>query len=424
MKNVLFIVYYFPPMGGSGVQRPLKFIKYLPKYGWNPIVVTPEPGMYHTFDTSLADELSELDVEIHRVKARTPFHMAGNKAREVRFIPDRIAGLVRYVSNFFLLPDNKIAWIKPAVEEIRNIISGKKIDVILSTAPPYSNHLIGAEIRKEFDIPLVLDFRDDWLENHLITYPSRFHKKKMAKIESECLQMADKIIALNDSMKISIESRLSSPVSVSVIPHGFDREDFAGKYPDKHPGKFWMMYSGLFYGENQPDTFLKAVDLALESAPHMREQLLLQFQGGLDQRHLSLIAELSLTDITRDFGYVKHEEAIQNLINADTLWFIVGHKRNYEKVTIGKMYEYMATKKPILALIREGAAAKQLREYGASYIVNPENTREAADKILEIWDQWGKKSFPVTNSCFVAQYDREKLTEGLADVFNALSFGK
>ncbi len=424
MKNVLFIVYYFPPMGGSGVQRPLKFIKYLPKYGWHPIVVTPEPGMYHTFDESLAEELTKMDVEIHRVNARTPFHLAGTTAREVNFIPDKIAKIVRYISNFFLLPDNKIAWIKPAVEEIRNIISAKNIDVIFSTAPPYSNHLIGAEIRKEFDIPLVLDFRDDWLENHLVSYPTRFHKKKMAKIESECLKTADKIIALNDSMKKSIESRLTNPVSVDVIPHGYDLEDFADKYPDMHQGKFWMLYSGLFYGENQPDTFLKAVAQALEFAPYMREHLVLQFQGGLDQRHQSLITELSLTDITRDLGYVKHEEAVKNLINADVLWFIVGHKRNYEKVTIGKMYEYMAAKKPILALIREGAAAEQLRKYGASYIVNPENIRDLAAKILEIWDQWKNGIIPVTNSLFVTQYDREKLTEDLADVFNTLNSGK
>lgn len=424
MKNVLFIVYYFPPMGGSGVQRPLKFIKYLSEFGWNPVVVAPEPGIYHTFDESLSDELSEMNVDVHRVDAKTPFHLAGNKAREIDFIPDRMAKAARYVSNFFLFPDNKKAWIKPAVEKIRDIISEQKIDIIFSTAPPYSNHLIGAEIRKEYDIPLVLDFRDDWLENHLITYPTPFHKMKMAKIESGCLRTADQIIALNDSMKKSIESRLLHPVSVDVIPHGYDGEDFAGKLPVKHPGKLWMLYSGLFYGENQPDVFLKAVAQALKNAPNMRERLVLQFQGGLEPRHQSLIEELSLSEITSDLGYVKHDEAVQNLINADVLWFIVGHKHHYEKVTIGKMYEYMATQKPILAMIREGAAAQQLREYGPAYVSNPGSVLDTTEKILEIWKQWENGNFPVTNSRFVAQYDRKKLTAGLADVFNKLCSDK
>ena len=172
------------------MQRPLKFVKYLRQYGWNPIVLAPEPGMYHTFDESLERELDEMDIEVHRVKGGTPFHKLGGKSKQVSFIPEWLNKPLRIVSSFFWLPDNKIGWIKPAFAKAHELIAKHSIDAIFSTAAPYSNHIIAAQLKQNTGLPVVMDMRDDWLESHLITYPTGYHKKKMAHIEQATLSKA------------------------------------------------------------------------------------------------------------------------------------------------------------------------------------------------------------------------------------------
>jgi len=199
VKSVLFIVYYFPPMGASGVQRPVKFIKYLPEFGWKPIVLTPQPGAYHTFDQSLVEEVSGEHIQIERVEGKTPFHVAGGNPKEIK-IPEKLASILRSISQFFWIPDNKTGWIKPALEKARQIINSTDVDIdlIYSTAPPYSNHLIAAQLKKEFGLPVVMDLRDEWLLSPLISYPTRFHRSKMARIEKKTLATADLVTVINE----------------------------------------------------------------------------------------------------------------------------------------------------------------------------------------------------------------------------------
>jgi len=421
MKNVLFIVYYFPPMGSSGVQRPLKFIKYLRNYGWNPIVLAPQPGAYHTFDQSLQEELDSLEVEVHRVDAKTPFHYLGKSPQTVNFIPDRIARLGRLASSFFWLPDNKTGWIAPAVQKGEEIIRDNKIDLIFSTAPPYSNHLIATTLKKKYQLPVILDFRDDWLESHLITYPTRYHKKKMARIEHECLNHADAVTVLNNKMIESFRSRTDNDKPIYLIEQGFDPDDF--DYEQREltnefkPVKMRFLYSGIFYGDNQPDPFLKALYIALEEKDEMKDDIELMFQGGLEQRHLQLINELGLKNLTHNLGYVPHRESTNNLLKADVLWLIVGMRKNYEYVTTGKFFEYITTEKPILGLAREGVLTRYLENYKAGYIAHPGNIDEIKKVILEIYTDWKEKRLPSPDEEFINRFNRKKITEKLAKIF-------
>ncbi|MDZ7806549.1 MAG: hypothetical protein U5K71_05495 [Gracilimonas sp.] len=147
MKNVLFIVYYFPPLGGSGVQRPLKFIKYLREFGWNPVVICPEPGAYPYYDDSLLEELENLSIEVHRTKANTPFHMPFLKERKL-ILSERLAETGRRLSKLFMYPDNKKGWIEPAVKKATELAQTHDFDVIFSTAPPFSDHLVASELKE------------------------------------------------------------------------------------------------------------------------------------------------------------------------------------------------------------------------------------------------------------------------------------
>lgn len=419
-KNVLVIAYYFPPMGGSGVQRVLKFVKYLRDFGWNPIVLCPEPGAYHTFDTSLEDELNSFEVEVHRVAANTPLHKMGGQ-KTVK-LPVFVEKTLRAVSTFFWLPDNKKGWIEPALYKASEIIEGKRIDVIFATAPPYSNFILAKQMKELFNIPVVMDFRDDWLESHLFNYPTKWHYSKMKNIESETLRAADQVITINQYIASAIDAREIAPTKAKVITHGFDSEDFTelnNSFQKKE--KLTFLYSGTFYPESGPEVFLKAFASLLEAHPELRDKAELQFQGGLNELHKSLIKNLKLDAIVKDFGYVNHGESVKNLMNADILWLNNSHSKKSFTISLSKTYEYMATLKPVLALIPEGDTKETLKSYKASFIVNPVDEKALKDKILNIFQLWSEDALPVPDKEYVMKFDRKGLTSELASIFNVIS---
>lgn len=417
MKNVLFIVYYFPPMGGSGVQRPLKFIKYLRQYGWNPIVLCPDPGAYHTFDTSLNEELKSLDVEVHRVGGNTPLHVAGNKSIT---LPSFVENTLRKISASLWLPDNKKGWIKPGFEKALQIIEEKNIELIFSTAAPYSNLMLAANLKVKTGLPTVMDLRDEWLESHLIYYPTDWHKRKMANIEKDTLDKADVITVINDAYLESFGNRFPDK-DIRVVTQGYDPGDFKEVPKAGKKSKLRLLYSGLFYGDRKPDLFLKAVRNILNGNTGLESVLELQFQGGLSSETHEVIKTLNLTHIVKDFGYVDHKEAVKNLLTADALWLMIGHLKNADKVTVGKMFEYFGAKKPILALIPEGNGRELLIQYGAAYFAHPHSIEEIQAEIEALIADYENSKLPDPNNEFVGQFNRERIAGELAQIFTVIS---
>lgn len=417
-KNVLVIAYYFPPMGGSGVQRVLKFVKYLRRFGWNPIVLCPEPGAYHTFDTSLEDELNSYEIEVHRVAANTPLHKIGGQ-KTIK-LPVFVEKALRTVSTFFWLPDNKKGWVEPALNKAKEIIEEKRIDVVFATAPPYSNFILAKRIKELFNIPIVMDFRDDWHESHLINYPTNWHYSKMKRLESETLRTADQVITINQFIASAIDDRKVTARKAKVITHGFDSEDFTETVSTQKE-KLVFLYSGTFYPESGPEVFLKAFASLLETHPELRNKVELQFQGGLNEIHKSLVKSLKLDSLVKDFGYVGHLGSVKNLMQADILWLNNSHSRKSHTISLSKTYEYMATLKPILALIPEGDTKETLKPYKASFIVNPVDEKAIQDEILNIFELWSNDSLPVPDTNYVMKFDRKSLTSELASIFNVIS---
>ncbi len=417
MKDVLFILYYFPPMGGSGVQRPLKFIKYLRKYGWNPIVLCPEPGAYHVFDESLKKELDDLSIEVHIVKGNTLLHKSGNRKLN---LPSWLERILRRISLFFWLPDNKKGWIKEGFQKAKEIIANQDIELVFASAPPYSNLMLADEIKKAFDIPVVMDFRDDWLESHFIEYPTRFHRSKMERIERKTLGNADGLVTINKYIANSLASRTST--RVDIIPQGFDPEDFKAHSGDsKTNKKVTFLYSGTFYEQSGPDIFLQAVARFLEKRPEYKTRIELQFQGNISDSNRKLFAQNGLEDVVREFGYVSHKRSVQNLLKADILWMNNSHKKRPEAISFGKTYEYMASNKPILALVPNGDAKDILQNYGAAYIEDPEDVESISLTMERIIKDIEENTLPEPNKEFISKFDREELTEQLAKLFDEIS---
>ncbi len=424
MKNVLFIVYYFPPMGGSGVQRPLKFVKYLREFGWNPIVICPEPGAYQFFDETFEEELDKLNLEIHRVKGGTLFHIMGGGRKSTGLITGNFAKSLRWISNRIYFPDNKKGWIKPALETAEKILKERKINLVFSTAPPFSNHIIGKRIKDKFGIPLVTDYRDLFVENQFYKRLSESDFRKRKELENSWLEKSDGIAVLDNHAKSIIEKKENYiDLNIKVIPHGFDHEDYSDdlesglKY---QKGKINFLYSGLFYESNQPDIFLKAINELLKERPELKKSIALHFQGGLDSRIVNLIRRFSFDDMVFDYGYVKHDQAVTNLKHADFLWMISNFDKDLQQIKSGKLFEYTGSGKPILGLVYKGEAQSHLDQYGAGFWAEPDDLINIKERIGEIIELWDKNKLPEANNKFISQFNRKKITGDLASFFDEI----
>jgi len=219
-----------------------------------------------------------------------------------------------------------------------------------------------------------------------------------------------------------VADRMEGLTEVIEISHGFDPADFyfnTGQ-PNTNTTKFSILYSGIFYGERQPYSFLKAVRLAIDEKPELKNVIDLQFQGGLNKEHFALIDELNLQNYITNFGYIPHKDAVQNLMKADVLWFIIGHKTHSDKITAGKIFEYFGAAKPIFALLPEGSGKRLLTEYQSSYIASPYDIGQIKIKLLEMYDDWKNGTMPTPNQSFIARYNRKNITKELSKEFNRL----
>jgi len=413
-------VYYFPPMGGSGVQRPLKFAKYLKKLGWEPIVVAPEPGLYHTFDESLVSEMEESAIRVERVKNRSlfkPLKKSKSQLRQSRWK----SSVLKWITSWFFLPDNKKGWIDDAVKKCGQIINKETIHAVFATAPPYSNLVAAKKLKDQTGIPVVMDLRDDWLESHLINYPTKWHYNKMQDIEQETLAGADHITVVNDYYRQKIMKRMGDNCPpVTTIPNGFDKNNFEQAIPGGDSRSFTILYSGLFYGSRKPDWFLQSVRIVMARNTEFRDCIEIQFQGGLDQAHWKTINRLELTTVVTDFGYVEHQNAVQNLVNADLLFLTLGERDYIDAVTPGKVFEYMGSLKPIIAYIPDGVTRDLLSEYGAAKYVEIRDTEKGADTIEQMFELWKRNELPSGNREFVEQFERFNTARVLSEVLEGV----
>lgn len=436
LKELLFIVYFFPPMGGSGVQRPLKYVKYLNQFGWKPIILVPEPGLYHSFDSSLEQELKKLIeqdcAQLYRVKGGTPLHW---KSSRWQWRPDtRLEKWLRRLSHFFFLPDNKKAWIKQGLLQAEEIVKKHSIKAIYATAPPYSNLLLAAKLKAQFTIPVIMDFRDDWLESHLITYPTPIHKMLMKRYESRTITQADTVIAINEPIANAIGQRYPSLPRVAVQTHGYDPDDFdSSLYPEYGIQKkaitdqqaasqetTRILYSGTFYSHSGPAMFFRAVSELIKKKPNLSSFLELHFQGSPIRPYLPLITELGLQNIVYSHGYVPHKEAILRMQQASILWLNNEHKKHKNTITLSKTYEYMATRRPIIALIPDGDTKKILKNYSRSYIAPPDDIKKVISCISTAIHDVQMESIKSLDEKFLEAFTRKTITQSLAQELDAL----
>ncbi len=423
LRRVLVIAYYFPPMGLSGVQRTAKFVKYLPDAGWEPTVLTCEPGGYFAFDHSLLEEIEDAGIEIIRTRGWDPTRLF--RGKEVVTLPDehRRRWFATF-SQFLFAPDNKIGWFSAARRAGLEALDRLQHDAIFSTAPPYTSHLVGRSLSVRTGTPLVLDFRDDWLGNPRHAYPTSLHRSVSAKLERNALQTADRVVAVNEFIRRNLLHRnlgVVDPEDVVVISQGYDPRDFERKgSADLVSERFTLVYAGVFYDAQTPDYFLHGLADLLSRRPELRDRIEAVFVGLLPVSAAEVIARLGLDPVVRHTGYLPHDDAIAYLCASDVLWMTVGRAQGAETISTSKLFEYFGARKPVLGLVPSGAARDALQRYEAAEIVEPDAVSEISAAIERLFEAWENNRLPVPKRSTIEQFDRRKLAKSLGTLFDGV----
>ncbi len=385
MKRVLVITYYWPPSGGSGVQRWLKTSKYLPQSGWEPVIYTPENPDVNSVDESLLKDVSP-ELKVIKRKIREPYaaykFLTGKKKGEhlqANIVSSEKKGFVQKLSahiraNWFI-PDPRCWWIGPSVKYLSKLIEGgERFDAVISTGPPHSMHLIAREIHKVFNIPWIADFRDPWTRifyfKHLGLSAKSLRKHK--ELERSVIAEADRVTVVSSQMKTEYSQGEFETFKdkVEIIPNGYDPEDFDSveKAPDAE-GKFVVAHTGLMPESANPDKLWKVLGDMAKSDKDLKEKLMVVTMGQTDGSVKKDIAENGLSDNFKDLGYVPHAQSVAWQKRADILLLPLRKEEESKAILTGKFFEYLASGNNILAFgPTDGDLARSLKETGSGII--------------------------------------------------------
>lgn len=425
MKKVLIISYYFPPVGGAGVQRVLKFVKYLPQLGWEPIVLTVKNIQYPAHDASLLEEIPK-EAKIHRSGSFDPLRVIYLLKKPFRRSKNYSTGFKKNshfkprLCKFISLPDNKIGWLFFAVIKGLRLAKKNKIDLIFSTSPPPSAHLAGLFLKKFLKVPLVVDFRDSWETSLEEKAPTFLHSWFQKKLERKILDNAASVITVNEQIQTLLQNRYPKVLSTAIITNGYDEEDF-NNFREEKPENFTIVYLGTFNRINDPLPFFQALsELSQEITEFKNQVKFVQMGMFLDFNLPELVKKFGLENMVDLKGYLTHKESLKQLSSASTLLLITTDSPGAEVLTTGKIFEYFRTGKPILGVLPpSGAAASLIKETKAGMIVSPKNILGIKQILKDYFRKWASSELKVElDQEKLRQFERKYLTGKLADLFN------
>ncbi len=411
MRKVLVVAYYFPPQGGAGVQRTLKFVKYLPEFGWQPVVLTTKhAGKLQ--DPSLVSEIPE-NVKIYR----TP----------VLLLPSALPWRVRrFITQWLLLVDEQLGWFPFAVHTGQRIIREEAFSLMYTTSAPYTDHLIGLQLKRQTGLPWFADFRDPWADNFSAAYATRWHHQQIHKLERLVFQTADRIGVTSERQREFYIHKYGALIGTKIltITNGYDAEDLIALTPQKQcdPTRFTLTYVGSLYGKRQTaQYFFQGLKRALDAGDIPAASIKIYFVGNIGQETLQLVEKLNLSDVVSLKGYASHRESIRFLISADALLLILGQGPHSELVIPSKVFEYLPTQRPILALVPPGATRDLLYEAGFERTVAPEDIENIAVNLTALYCSWKTGELDARlDATVIRNYERRTLTAKLVDAFNEI----
>lgn len=421
MKKVLIITYYWPPAGGPGVQRWLKFVKYLPEFNIEPIVYIPENPTYPILDYGLVDELPK-NVAILKQKIIEPYGLSAlfskksTKGISSGIIPNQkkqssLQKILLWIRGNIFIPDARILWVNPSVRLLSKYIQDHNIDTIITTGPPHSLHLIGLKLKNKLNIKWIADFRDPWttIGYHKALKLSNYSNKKHLKLESQVLNIADQIIVTSPTTKLEFQ-RLTKKL-ITVITNGYDEEPKNTGGLDK---KFTLAHIGSFLSERNPIILWESLQEILIEIPEFKAHFQLKLIGKISNEVLSEINHFNLTEYCNNLGYISHQEAINEQLKSQVLLLIEIDSEETKSIIPGKIFEYITSRRPIIAI---GPKYSDFEE-----IINKTKTgrffnyteKEVLKQTIILYFDTFLKNELLVNPIGIEQYSRKNLTQKLS----------
>ena len=426
-KKILIITYYWPPAGGPGVQRWLKFVKYLPEFGIDPIVYIPKNPLYPILDDDLIGDVAT-NTKIIKHKIFEPFGIAnflsGNKSTKLSsgIIPktnNQSFGekIMLWIRGNLFIPDARIFWVKPSVKFLEKYILENDIKTIITTGPPHSLHLIGLRLKSKCDVKWIADFRDPWTT---IGYQKQlritsFVKTKHQKLEKNVLQSADQIIVTSPSTKKEFRPITSKPIT--VITNGFDHEITADISLDK---KFTIAHIGSFLSERNPEILWQVLSELILVNIEFQKHFELKLVGKISREILATINNFGLTKYVNNLGYISHLESIQHQNKSQVLLLIEIDSIETRCIIPGKLFEYLSAKRPIISIGPKGSDMQQIIENtNAGFFVDYSQKDELKSQIMTLFDNFLNNNLHL-KSVNIEQYSRRNLTSKLANLIKSI----
>lgn len=423
MKKILIITYYFPPAGGPGVQRWLKFVKYLPDFGVQPHVYVPENPTYPIVDEKLNGEISDQAIIIKK-KILEPYGLASvfskNKTKKISsgIIPNKkkqgfLEKLFLWVRGNLFIPDARVLWVKPSVKFLEPYLRENGIDTVITSGPPHSLHLIGLALKQQSNIRWIADFRDPWttIGYHQSLRLSASSERKHRQLESQVLNTADLILVTSKTTKIEFEAITKQPIE--VITNGYDNEKIAKQTPDE---KFTLAHIGSFLSDRNPRILWKALRELTKENKQFANDFELKLIGAVSNEILQTIEEFKLTKYVNNLGYVSHDQAIAHQRKSQVLLLVEIDSAATKSIIPGKLFEYMVSERPILAIGPEDSDfAEIITQTNTGAFFMYDEKQRLKEQILAYYEQFldGRlQSHPVG----LQQYSRKNLTEKLANL--------
>lgn len=443
-KNILIVSYIFPPIGGSGVQRTLKFTKYLYELGWNPIVVTTDEVILpYSKDYSLLKEIP-IEVQVIRIKHDkfSPEELNRDEISEILMLQQglldnnlfyeyikKIKQNVNKERKMLLNPDNSIIWANKVLREICNIVDMKNIDIIYTTSGPYSDHIIGYYLKKKFQIPWVADFRDEWTNNlELNLDKNSFVYKIQRNMEEKIVQLADKILTVTPlHTENYIKSFEIANDKVCTITNGYDEHDFINIQTENIKNdKFIIAYNGTMYSKRNPYSVILALNSLISKNLVNKEKIELHFTGYCEISVLKKIRYYDKYNICRFNEYLDHKESLYEASKSDVLLLILGKDERYKEVYTGKVFEYLRLYKPIIALSPQNSVVEKLLvETNTGVNVEDGNIKKIGTAILKCYNSWLNNEILFKyRKEKIQKYERKELTKKLENILNSLLYRK
>jgi len=426
MRKFLIITYYWPPSGGSGVQRWVKFCKYLPAQGWEPVVYTPENPEAPATDRSLEEDIPECATVVKR-RIREIYSIykkfSGGKAGEVNPINHQKKSFAKRVAmwvrgNFFI-PDPRKGWVRPSVSFLKKYLKENPVDVIVTTGPPHSMHLIGRKLSKATGIPWVADFRDPWTKifyfKHLSL--SSMARKRHEKLEKQVLDDASVVVAV--SPLVEQEFREMTGSRIELVTNGYDPEDY-GQVVEQD-GYFNLTHTGLFAADGNPDELWKALAEIGKDNAEFAKLLRIRLVGKTDVQIIDSIKAAGLERNLVDLGYCDHRTAVREQMNASLLILPLRKEPEYRAVLPGKVFEYIGSRRPLLGIgPADGAMGRLLSDAKAGVVCEWEDGAGIKETVLEAWrDFKGIQPWPAAGE--TSQFSRKSTAARMAEIFNSLT---